>query len=491
VSSASYDGCRSLEPAPVSGALLTRLDNWSLFGLPQLNVSILDGDLAPTALVETLARYVFADLPAPEAFAPPQARRLMVHLAFSGASVARHYQERDVAHRATPELAFHRLRVGLDQVPYRAYFARLAAHTQSGHYGRDTYTTLVRWNVPTTEVRWGGARLAMLPGAFADGQVRTYTNDLGERLFFVLTKRSETLERAANAMLEPISDGAVPGDSAEAIDRVRLATTMLTALRQLNADFGALSAEVGLRPGHFIDVFRQFAVHWQAGDIAPSGAHDPEALKRDLLLGLDLPDLPGHVQRQFPVLLATERAELTRLLGRPPLPDLLLASLRLDGPALREMSADQLRRAVRRHPALAAWYLLLTAHARAAGVHLMLAKKFLFRPGQARANAGIPDTGVVSRIRGTTGMDESFLERLTRLRHSHALASLHQIPHLELLALAGIEAPEVVAGADLDGLVTVAGPAGEPAADERRRSATRTSALRPGRVRPARLASAG
>jgi hypothetical protein len=450
--------CESVGYPAAPSALLARLHNWSLAGLPQLNVSILDGDLAPDVLVETLTRYVLADLPAPEAFGPAQARQLLVHLAFSGASVARFYQERDVACRATPERAFGRLRVGVDQLPFRAYFARLAAQTGSGHCGRDSYTTLVRWNVPTTEVRWGGVRLARLPGAFGDGQVRTYSNDLGERLFFLLTKKSETLERAANELLAPIAAGALPPHSAAAIDRVRAATTMLTALRQLNADFGALPPEVGLRAGHFMDVFRQFAVHWQVGDIPPSGAHDPEALKRDLLLGLDLPDLAGFVQRQFPVLLASERAELSALLGRPPLPDLLLAALALDESALRAMSADQLRRAVRRQPALAAWYLLLTAHARAAGVHLMLAKKFLFRPGHARANAGIPDTGVVPRDRGTTGMDESFLERLTRLRHDHALISLHQIPHLELVGLAGIDPPAVLAGAELAALVSVAGP---------------------------------
>ena len=105
MSSVSYEEWDRAAPAPVPDGLLSRLDNWALAGLPQLNVSILDGDLAPTALVDTLARYVFADLPAPEAFRPPQARQLLVHLAFSGASVARHYQERDVAHRATPERA--------------------------------------------------------------------------------------------------------------------------------------------------------------------------------------------------------------------------------------------------------------------------------------------------------------------------------------------------------------------------------------------------
>jgi hypothetical protein len=112
---------------------------------------------------------------------------------------------------------------------------------------------------------------------------------------------------------------------------------------------------------------------------------------------------------------------------------------------------------VRRHPVLAAWSQLLDAHAKASGVHLMLAKKFLFRPGQMRANAGIPDTGVVPRDRGTTGMDESFLERLARLRHNHLLAPLNQIPRLELLGLAGVEPPTVVGSADLDDIVHFAG----------------------------------
>ncbi len=470
----------------VINELLARLDNWSLIGLPQFNVSILDGDLPWSMLAETLTRHVLIDLPAPEAFTPVQARKLLVHLAFSGAAVARHYQERDRAHRITPGRAFDRLRVGPDRIPFRAYFARTASQTRTGHPARDTYITLVRWNVPTVEVRWSGARIARLPGAFGGHEVRTYTNDRGERAFFVLTKKSEALERAANAMLEPIASGAVAIQSAEAIYRLRVTATMLTALRQLGSDFAALPYEASLRPGHFMDVFRQFAVHWEPGDLPPSGAQDPEALKRDLLLGLDLPDLAAHVRRQFPVLLAADRTALTRLMGRPPLPTMVLAELGLDGAALTGMSADQLRRTVRRFPVLAAWYLVLSAHARAAGVHLMLAKKFLFRPGEARANAGIPDTGVVPRDRGTTGMDESFLERLTRLRHNHLLAGLHQIPRLELLGLAGLDPPDTVAGVDLERLVYFAPIRGLIRA---------SGLLRPGgpAIRPVRahLASAG
>jgi hypothetical protein len=459
--------------ARVTGDLLARLDNWSLTGLPQLNVSILDGDLPWTILVETLSRHVLVDLPAPEVFGAADARRLLVHLAFCGAAVARHYQERHISHRRTPEQAFARLRVGPDRAPFQRYFGRVAAQTRAGHCARDSYITLVQWNVPTVEVYWSGERVARLPGAFNDDRVRTYTNDDGELQFFILTKKSEALERAVNAMLEPISSGALPNESAEAIHRLRVATSLLSALRQLNSDFAALPPEIGLRPGHFMDVFRQFAVHWQLGDLPPSGAQDPEALKRDLLLGLDLPDRAAHIQRQFPVLLAADRATLTRLLARAPLPQLLLDELRLDADKLTTMSVDQLRRTVRRHPVLAAWSLLLGAHVRAAGVHLMLAKKFLFRPAEARANAGIPDTGVVPRDRGTTGMNESYLERLTRLRHTHLLTALSQIPRLELLGLAGLEPPTAVTSADLDEIVRFAG---QPAAIVQHRAASLRSA---------------
>ena len=56
------------------------------------------------------------------------------------------------------------------------------------------------------------------------------------------------------------------------------------------------------------------------------------------------------------------------------------------------------------------------AHARAAGAHLMLSKKFLFKPQTQRDLAGRGDQRLVSNRSGTTGMTETFLERLTRAR---------------------------------------------------------------------------
>jgi 2-phospho-L-lactate transferase/gluconeogenesis factor (CofD/UPF0052 family) len=85
---------------------------------------------------------------------------------------------------------------------------------------------------------------------------------------------------------------------------------------------------------------------------------------------------------------------------------------------------------------LAALYRLLTAHARVAGVHLMLSKRFLFDPQRERDRAGLGDPGVVSNRTGTTGMDEGRLETLTQARRRHLLTPLHVLPAAALLALA-------------------------------------------------------
>jgi hypothetical protein len=100
----------------------------------------------------------------------------------------------------------------------------------------------------------------------------------------------------------------------------------------------------------------------------------------------------------------------------------------LDPAGLGACSQAELRDIVGRYPVLAALYLLLTAHARVAGVHLMLSKRFLFAPQRVRDREGIGDAGVVSNRRGTTGMDESRLDQLTRARHEHVLAPLRLVP---------------------------------------------------------------
>src|SRR6266568_2214876 len=231
---------------------------------------------------------------------------------------------------------------------------------------------------------------------------------------------------------------------------------VLAGVFRVNAHFAALPPEEGLRAEYFMDVFRQYAVHWAPGDIPPSGALDPEAIARDYLLGVRTPSYQAHVERILPALLGTERELLSRLAERPSLPHMALRSLGIDAAALAEMSPAELRATVGRRPVLAALYLLLIAHARMSGVHLKIAQKYLFAPQRRREIAGLGDPHVVSNRRGTTGMDERYLQALTRARHQHVLACLHALGGSELDALAGLDRVRA-ASADLGSLVRFTG----------------------------------
>ncbi|MEV4640547.1 hypothetical protein AB0J80_24715 [Actinoplanes sp. NPDC049548] len=406
---------------------LQQLGAWVLDELPAWNRAILSGEASAESFNAVIRENVLPGLPDPARLDPSEARRQVVHLGLIGASTARHYQERMPDGKANPERAFDGFAAGTEELPFLTYFAALTDRTGTGHCHRDSYASLVRWNVGTVEVRLDGRPLAVLPGEFDDGRVRSYTGTGGEERFFVLVKRSEALELAVNTLLEPLADGDTRLDGPDVVTRVRLATGLLDALRQVFVDFAAQPPERSMPADHFMDVFRQFAVHWSPGDVPPSGALDPEALKRDFLLGIDIENYDQHVRRLFPALLDDERAALDRLMAQPTLPERLLASCATDAGRLATAGPADLRRLLRDNPTLQDWYRLLTAHARAAGAHLMLSKRFLFKPQYQRDLAGVGDQVLVSNRAGTTGMTESFLERLTRARRNHPLAPLRRV----------------------------------------------------------------
>jgi hypothetical protein len=382
-------------PAADATALLADINRWVLAELPRLNRAILDGNEVPDELRRHFIHSVLRHLPDPALLSPAAAQRLVVLLGLSGASIARHFQEADPSHRAVPEHAFDGLHTGPLGLPFVSYFAGLADRTGTGHCHRDSFASLVRWNVP---------------------------------------KGSEVLEAAVNGLLLPLSDGSLDLATAEAIERVTQATALLVVMRRLNAGFTALPPAKGLRVSHFMDVFRQYAVHWQHGDAPPSGAMDPQALGRDLLLGIALPGYADSLRRIFPGLLADERGWLETLIGRPSVVELALARAGIDPNGLAEASPTTLAQLTDRHPILAALHLLLNAHARFAGVHLMMTKRFLFNPQRERDADGRGDPGVVSNRIGTTGMDERRLESLTHARKEHVLAPLHHLPMARLEA---------------------------------------------------------
>ena len=417
-----------------------RWNAWTLAELPRLNRAILAASAPPDALGAEFARAVLDELPAPEEFDPAEARRVLVLLGLGGSSVARHHQEADATRKAHPHESFAQLRAGPDKIAFLDYFTRLAYATGTGHAPRDSYASLVRWNAPDTLVESGGEILARIPGEFTDARIRTYTDDPGETAFFELLKHSEALELAANDVLEPVAAGTLDPRHPDAVARALAATGLMTALIRLNRAFAARGPEQGgLRTEHFMDVFRQFAVHWRTGDVPPTGAQDPEFLRRDFLLGIDFPDYGRHVRRVFPGLLATERTMLEEAMARPPIPATLLGGLRTDAAGLAGLGVERLRTVVSENPALAAWHLLLSANATFGGVHLRLTEKYLFKPQRVRDETGIGDRELVSNRRGTTGMEEPLLVRLARARREHPLRGIGRLTERELIACCGLE----------------------------------------------------
>lgn len=410
----------------LSAEFSARIEWWSARELTRLNRAILARSERPERLVAEV-NALLAGLPEPGSLTRAQARRLVVHLGLWGSSVARHGQERNRSLTGAPERSFDALRVGEPAVGFRGYFAAVARASGDGHPARDTYASLVRWNVPTVEARWDGARLAVLEGVFGDRRVRTYTGDRGERQFLLLLKQAEVLERAANELLWPVVGEQIATGDVDALDRMRVATGLLYAVHEVNKQFIRPSDE-GLTPEHFIDVLRQFAVHWTAGDVPPSGAQDPEFLKRDFMLGIAFPDYPAHVRRVFPALLARERVELEAVIDCVALPELVLRDAGLRPDTLPDLCAGELARVVRRAPALGYCYRLLRANVQLSNSHLMLTKRFLFNPVRAREQSGAPDNAVVPNNAGTTGMLEQLLERLARARRQHQLKVFADAP---------------------------------------------------------------
>jgi hypothetical protein len=430
-------------PAARVRHLLCTVDAWSLSSLTRLNRRILRGASEPEELIRALNAAVLTDLPEPGHLPLQAARQLVVHLGLYGASVGRHLQQRRPTFKAAPQTALDQLAVGPGRVNFRAYFSALADRTQAGHPHRDSYASLVRWNTPTLSAYWQGRRVATVAGDFPGATTRTYTGHSGEHAFLDLLKRAETVESAANRLLEPLSSGTVDPMSPDALHAVTLAATLLGVVHRLNLDFLS-PAQDALTADHFLDVLRQFAVHWTPDDIPPSGAQDVEYLKRDLMLGIAIPGYHEHVRRQFPALLATEQTELAALMRRPSLPALILDRLGLRDTDSVRMSAADLRPILHAHPELAAYFFLLEQNSTISASHLALTKKLLFKPQDARVRAGLPDESVVSNNAGTTGMLEQLLTRLTHARRDHPLAALRALPRTEITDITGTPPPPAI-----------------------------------------------
>ncbi|WNG50955.1 hypothetical protein F0U60_47620 [Archangium minus] len=435
-----------------------RVETWTLQQLPELNHAILARRAQPELLVEELNRTPLAESPLASELTPLQAQQWMVYLGLFGSSVGRHFQEREPALKDTPQEPLHRLRATRERIPFLDHVARVAERTGAGHPPRDAYASLVRWNVPTVEVHWRGQNLGTLPGAFGTQAIRTYTGVPSDSFFLEQLKKAEALEAVANETLLPLLHRAVPLTGPEARERLSVCVLLLDAVHQLNLQFTSRGEEgqPRLEAPYFMDILRQFAVHWVPGDIPPSGALDPEFLMRDFFLGTAGHGYEAHVRRLFPAMLEEDRRKLETAMCMPSLPAVLSETLGFPLERLPELPASELLVLVRAHPWLVPCYRVLRASARVSSSHLMLTKRFLFNPMRARARDGLPDGPIVSNWAGTTGLVEQRLEQLHRKRAEHALQAMGQLSQATLLEAAGLEPPEAPAPEELLGLARFA-----------------------------------
>ncbi len=411
-----------------------QIDNWIVAALPRLNRAVLDKQLTIEDLVVRANHRVLHTAPIPEELTPLQAKQLVVDIGLLGASIGRHRQESNLELLRTPQSSFLSLVASQDNIPFLDYMRRLAQRTHTGHPSRDAYASLVRWNVPTIEVKWQGQVLGHNHSVFTNNVVRTYTGNQGEELFLILLKKAEALEASVNELLYPIVSGSVQVNSSHALEATILATTLLDAVHQINLEFTAKD-EFGqhiFETAHFMDILRQFAIHWTAGDSPPSGAQDPEFIKRDFYLGYQFTGYTKHVYKIFPALLAPERNALEQAMRLPNIPSLLASLIGIDAAIFANGSPAQLLQLAVDYPCVIPYFFLMQANGRVASSHLMLTKRFLFKPMRERERRNIPDSPLVSNRAGTTGMLENLLEALAKPRRNHMLRGFSRIPLSQL-----------------------------------------------------------
>lgn len=408
--------------------------DWMVHGLPVLGSRVTAGALH---LAEYLAavNHALRILPDTATVDRFEARRLLVELGICGSSVISYHQSLGKSGSDVfPAYGLGRLAVGASATPFRDYFAQIVEKSATGHPQRDAYASLILWNAPSTAVHWEGERVATIPSAFHDGATRSYTDQVGERQLIELFKRCQTLELAANNLLRPIwLGGAAELDRDEVATRFAGARRMLAAVRFLLLSFRGGDERGSLSVSHFMSVFRQYAVHWDIGDVPPSGPQDIEFVIRDIMVGMLSRRYREHVIRIFPGLLSTEQAELSRCMTWPSLPRVLLDEIAMSATELHAQSDADLASLVGRHPAIGECFLFNKMSARVSAAHLALAKSYLYK----HVEESPPENMPVPNDRGITGLTESTLDTMNRKRRRHPLDTIGRFSDATVAAMAG------------------------------------------------------
>ena len=422
------------------------MKTWVVGTLPALNQAAYHGSLSYEALAALCNDELLPQAPPVEALTPAQAMQVLMLLGLCGSSIERHAQQQTLRRAltrvappapptpppVTPGQGLERLRVGRHQ-RFIDYFQRVA--DVIGHPYRDSFTTYIASNGPAIAILHPdtGEMIHGLPAGFSDGTLVTFTQEDAEVEFIRLLKECAGLQGAANLFLEQLQQSGISVAHRDAIRAALHATTLLCAIRAKIVEFMRRSS---FQADFFLDILRQYACQWSQDRAlrAPSGANDPTALHRDVMLFAELvpssahfPGYKAHVHQVCSVLMPPEVERITRARRTESLEEQIYTQLGLTKQAINALDERAVLGVLAQHPWLAAYALLYKAQKDVSHAHYGTVMHYLVKPKRARDAQADPREAVtiVANTHGTTGMDPlQIMQHLNEARAHHFLASL-------------------------------------------------------------------
>jgi len=422
------------------------MKTWVVGILPALNQAAYHGSLSYEALAALCNDELLPQAPPVEALTPAQAMQVLMLLGLCGSSIERHAQQQTLRRAltrvappapptpppVTPGQGLERLRVGRHQ-RFIDYFQRVA--DVIGHPYRDSFTTYIASNGPAIAILHPdtGEMIHGLPAGFSDGTLVTFTQEDAEVEFIRLLKECAGLQGAANLFLEQLQQSGISVAHRDAIRAALHATTLLCAIRAKIVEFMRRSS---FQADFFLDILRQYACQWSQDRAlrAPSGANDPTALHRDVMLFAELvpssahfPGYKAHVHQVCSVLMPPEVERITRARRTESLEEQIYTQLGLTKQAINALDERAVLGVLAQHPWLAAYALLYKAQKDVSHAHYGTVMHYLVKPKRARDAQADPREAVtiVANTHGTTGMDPlQIMQHLNEARAHHFLASL-------------------------------------------------------------------
>jgi hypothetical protein len=425
--------------------LIEGMKTWVVGTLPALNQAAYNGSLSYEALAALCNDELLSQAPPVEDVNPEQAMQVLMLLGLCGSSIERHAQQQTLRRAlaivapsapptppVTPGQGLERLLVGRHQ-RFIEYFQRVA--DVIGHPYRDSFTTYIEYNGPAIAILHPdtGEMIHGLPAGFPDGTLLTFTKQDAEVEFIRLLKECAGLQGAANLFLEQLQQSGISVAHRDAIRAALHATTLLCAIRAKMVEFMRRSS---FQADFFLDILRQYACPWsqERAVRAPSGANDPTALHRDVMLFADLvpssehfPGYKAHVRQVCSVLMPQDVARITRASRTESLEEQIYTQLGLTKQAINALNERAVLGVLAQHPWLAAYALLYKAQKDVSHAHYGTVMHYLVKPKCARDAHADPREAVtiVANTHGTTGMDPlQIMKHLNEARARHFLAPL-------------------------------------------------------------------